>query len=133
MMRTRLTKADRGWRWTLFAGAFLASLGWAMSARPGSSQPAAPVARQAQVVQPQAQPEKQVATATPVEPSLPATEATKQQQQLIEDTDRLYQLATELKSEVDKTNRNTLSVQVIKKADEIEKLARSIHDRTKPN
>jgi hypothetical protein len=130
-MRTRLTKADRGWRWTLFAGVFLASLGWIVSANLGRSQAAAPVAGQGQVVQPQAQQEKQVANAKPADLPLPSTEATKQQ--LIEDTDRLYQLATELKSEVDKTNRNTLSVQVIKKADEIEKLARSIHDRTKPN
>jgi hypothetical protein len=66
-----------------------------------------------------------------VEPPLPST-LTGQQKQLIEDTDRLYALATELKSEVDKTNQNMLSVQVVLKADEIEKLARSIRDRSKP-
>jgi hypothetical protein len=66
-----------------------------------------------------------------VERPLPPT-LTEKQKQLIEDTDRLYALATDLKSEVDKTNKDTLSIQVILKADEIEKLARSIRDRNKP-
>ena len=42
------------------------------------------------------------------------------------DTDRLLKLSTELKEYVDKTNENVLSLDVIKKADEIEKLARSV-------
>lgn len=53
------------------------------------------------------------------------------QKQLVADTNKLLQLATELKTEVDKTNRNVLSVDVIKKADEIEKLAKSVKDRMK--
>jgi hypothetical protein len=40
-------------------------------------------------------------------------------------------LATELKEQVDKTDKNILSVDVIKKADEIEKLAKSVKDRMK--
>jgi hypothetical protein len=48
------------------------------------------------------------------------------QKQLKADTDRLYQLATDLKSSVDKTNENILSVDVVKKAEEIEKLAKHI-------
>ncbi len=47
------------------------------------------------------------------------------------DTDKLLQLATELKQYVDKTNENVLSLDVIKKADEIDKLARSIRDKMK--
>ena len=42
------------------------------------------------------------------------------------DTERLLKLSTELKEYVDKTNENMLSLDVIKKADEIEKLARSV-------
>ena len=48
------------------------------------------------------------------------------QEKLKQDTDKLYQLATELKDAVDKTTENTLSVEVIKKADEIEKLAKEV-------
>jgi HAMP domain-containing protein len=43
----------------------------------------------------------------------------------------LYQLATELKDAVDKTNENTLSLEVIKKADEIEKLAKEVRKKMK--
>lgn len=53
------------------------------------------------------------------------------QKQLVKDTDRLLALATELKSEVDKTNKDVLSVEVIKKADEIEKLAKNVRERMK--
>lgn len=51
------------------------------------------------------------------------------QTNLQKDTDRLLQLATELKQYVDKTNEHTLSLDVIKKADEIEKLAKSVKDK----
>jgi len=50
----------------------------------------------------------------------------KRQQQLKEDTAKLLQLATELKQSVDKSNENVLSLDVVKKAEEIEKLAKHI-------
>jgi hypothetical protein len=53
------------------------------------------------------------------------------QKRLVADTDKLLALATDLKQQVDKTNRNILSVDVIKKADEIEKLAHSVKERMK--
>jgi hypothetical protein len=53
------------------------------------------------------------------------------QQKLKQDTDKLLQLATELKEYVDKTNENVLSVEVVKKTDEIEKLAKSIREKMK--
>ncbi len=53
----------------------------------------------------------------------------KRQQDLKKDTDKLLELATELKQYVDKTNENMLSVEVIKKAEEIEKLAHSVKDK----
>jgi 5'-deoxynucleotidase YfbR-like HD superfamily hydrolase len=50
------------------------------------------------------------------------------------DTDRLLKLSIELKSYVDKSNENVLSVDVVKKAEEIEKLAKSVKDKMKgPN
>jgi hypothetical protein len=53
------------------------------------------------------------------------------QKRLVADTDKLLALATDLKAQVDKTNQNTLSVDVIKKAEEIEKLAHSVKERMK--
>jgi hypothetical protein len=55
------------------------------------------------------------------------------QAQLKRDTDRLLKLATELKTDVDKTTQNTLSVDVVKKAEEIEKLAHSVKEKMKGN
>ena len=53
------------------------------------------------------------------------------QAQLKRDTEHLFKLATELKQYVDKTNENTLSVDVIRKAEEIEKLAHSVKEKMK--
>ena len=50
------------------------------------------------------------------------------------DTEKLLKMAVELKAYVDKTNENVLSLDVIKKSEEIEKLAHSIRDKMKgPN
>ncbi len=51
------------------------------------------------------------------------------QVELKRDTDKLLQLATQLKAAVDKSNENTLSLDVIKKAGEIEKLAKSVREK----
>ena len=53
------------------------------------------------------------------------------QKQLQQDTEKLLSLATELKEQVGKTDKNILSVDVIRKADEIEKLAKSVRERMK--
>ncbi len=47
------------------------------------------------------------------------------------DTEKLASLASELKQSVDKTNANVLSMEVIKKAQEIQKLAKSVQDKMK--
>jgi hypothetical protein len=64
-----------------------------------------------------------------------AKKANLQRQALLKaDTDKLFKLATELKDSVDKSNENLLSLEVLKKAEEIEKLARSVKDKMKgPN
>jgi hypothetical protein len=51
------------------------------------------------------------------------------QQQLVSDTAKLLELANELKTEVDKSGKDTLSLAVVKKAEEIEKLAKSVRDK----
>jgi hypothetical protein len=55
------------------------------------------------------------------------------QAQLQRDTDTLLKLANELKQSVDKSNENTLSLDVVKKAEEIEKLAHSVKEKMKAN
>jgi len=49
------------------------------------------------------------------------------------DTEKLFKLATELKDYVDKSNENVLSFDVVKKAEEIEKLAHSVKEKMKAN
>jgi hypothetical protein len=55
------------------------------------------------------------------------------QAQLQRDTDNLVKLANELKQYVDKSNENTLSLDVLKKAEAIEKLAHSVKEKMKAN
>jgi len=55
----------------------------------------------------------------------------KRQQDIREDTDKLFQLATELKAAVDKSNENLLSLDVVRKADEVEKLAKKVKEKMK--
>src|SRR5438105_15693233 len=61
-----------------------------------------------------------------------AKKLNKQRQDTIKkDTDRLLELATELKEYVDKTNEHVLSLDVLKKAEEIEKLAHNVKNKMK--
>jgi len=51
--------------------------------------------------------------------------------ELRRDTEKLVALTAELKEQVDKTGVNILSMAVIKKAQEIQKLAKSVQDKMK--
>ena len=53
------------------------------------------------------------------------------QSELKKDTDQLYKLAGELKKSVDSSNEHVLSVEVIRKTEEIEKLAKSVRNKMK--
>lgn len=53
------------------------------------------------------------------------------QTQLRVDTAKLVALTAELKQQVDKTGVNVLSMDVVKKAQEIQKLAKSVQDKMK--
>jgi hypothetical protein len=58
-----------------------------------------------------------------------AMEQARQQQRykdMKRDSEKLLELATELKQEVDRSGEGTLSLNVVKKAEQIEKLARSV-------
>lgn len=54
-----------------------------------------------------------------------------QRKQIANDAAKLLQLAQQLKAEVDKTDKDTLSLQVIRKADSIEKLAKGVTAKMK--
>ncbi len=79
--------------------------------------------------QPAAPNESKPADATAQKPAKPMTPAEARQAELLADTERLYRLTQELKAEVAKSNKDTLSVPVVKKAEEIEKLAKVLKER----
>lgn len=56
---------------------------------------------------------------------------TERKRQIADDSARLLKLASDLKSEVDKTSKDTLSLGVIRKAEEIEKLAHAVKEKMK--
>ncbi len=51
--------------------------------------------------------------------------------QISAESTQLLAMAVELKAAVDKTNKDTLSLNVIRKADAIEKLAKTVREKTK--
>jgi len=53
------------------------------------------------------------------------------QSALKHDTDELYKLASDLKKSVDSSNEHVLSLEVIRKAEAIEKLAKSVRTKMK--
>jgi hypothetical protein len=102
-----------------FAVLVLGSFSAAVSQQPveaaATPKPAAPAAEPAN------------ATVSPDAPK-PLPPQTLQQKQLAEDTARLLILANELKAEMDKSSKDTLSLKVIKKAEEVEKLAHKVRE-----
>ena len=71
------------------------------------------------------------------DPNLPAKAATKtvleeNQKDIKKNVEKLFDLATQLKDQVEKTDSTTiLSVALVRKAEEIERLAHQIKDRAK--
>ena len=53
------------------------------------------------------------------------------QKRLVADTEKLLTLATQLHTDVAKTDKNILSLDVVRRADEIEKLAHAVKERMK--
>ncbi len=83
----------------------------------------------------EAQPSKSSDARTPVKAAEhalaqpPATPEQAKQQQLENDSATLLQLVQELKVEVEKAGSNTLSLAALRKADEIQKLAKNLKER----
>ncbi len=72
--------------------------------------------------------------AVPSSPSgapIPTAANTDRKKRIADESASLLKLATDLKAEVDKTTKDTLSLNVIRKADEIEKLAHNVKEQTK--
>jgi hypothetical protein len=68
----------------------------------------------------------------PLAPSAEKRMLEENQKDIKKKIDKLYDLATELKAEVDKTDSSkVLSLNLVRKAEEIEKLARDIKNRSK--
>lgn len=76
---------------------------------------------------PQAVPDQTGAKTAATEPDL----RTEKQKALAMQADRLYDMAQELKAQVDKTNKNILSLKVVEKAEEIEALAKGMRGQVK--
>jgi hypothetical protein len=81
------------------------------------------------------QDKKPVQEAGPEGPTLPSADKRLlegNEKDIKKKVERLYELATELKAEVDKTDSSkVLSLNLMKKAEEVEKLAREIKNRSK--
>ena len=54
---------------------------------------------------------------------------TDKQKKLAEDTEKLVKMAAELKVSVEKSNKNELSLDVVRKAEAVEQLAKSVKER----
>lgn len=92
---------------------------------------ASPLSAQVQVAPPSQSPQDEQVSKAEREQAKKRNE--NRQASLKRDTDKLYDLATELKRYVDQSNESILSVNVVRKAEEIEKLARSVKDKMKGN
>ena len=88
----------------------LAEAGWGQAAVPGSVPSPAGLATRADGV----------AEKPPM---------SEKQKKLVEDTERLVKMAAELKVSVEKSNKNELSLDVVRKAEAVELLAKSVKER----
>ena len=80
----------------------------------------------------QGQPEKSGGDQNPTKAAAPAPHPTTPEQQKFEkDTAELLQLVQELKVEVEKAGSNTLSLAALRKADEIQRLAKNLKEKMK--
>ena len=115
----------RGFIAGLAVSGVIAGLNLVPPAKPGQA-PQSPMAPQEKSNPPDTMPEN------PNAPSAEKHMLDQNEKDIKKKVDRLYELATELKAEVDKTDSTkVLSLTILKKTDEIEKLAKEIHGRAK--
>jgi hypothetical protein len=103
----------------------------ALNAPSASSQPQFAPADQANPVPPGQRPSAEDRERARIEKDMAKKINEERQAHLKRDTEQLLKLANELKTYVDKSNENILSLDVIKKAEEIEKLAHSVKEKMK--
>lgn len=70
-----------------------------------------------------------LAAPPPQAPAPPAPVLSEKQKAIEADTEKLVQMTAELKVSVDKSTKNQLSLDVIRKAEAVEKLAKSLKER----
>jgi hypothetical protein len=109
-----------------FLAAFSCTAVIAQQTTPAPATPAPPAATPAPASQPSDTPASTAANQKPQDPAM-----VQRKKQLAADTAKLLELANELKTEMDKSSKDTLSLNVIKKADQVEKLAHKVRDEMK--
>lgn len=123
-------------RLVLIAGIFLVAgclnlSAWCQAASTPSQFPVSGPTQQESTASAAAGEPKQESKTADTAAQKPVSPAEARQAQLVADTNKLYQLAQELQAEVAKSTKNTLSLAVVKKAAEVEKLAKSLKERMK--
>ena len=116
---------------TSFAGiCLLAAISVTLAAgqTPTQVPAAAPAANQTQEKTPANSPAPAQAAAEAKAAQNPGDPAGGRKDQIAADSAKLFQLANELKAEMDKSTKDTLSLSVMKKAEEVEKLAHKVRD-----
>ena len=91
---------------------------------PGADKTALPSSVQASAAKAEAGPNDQKIEQNAADPA-----TLERRKQIADDSTRLLALAIALKVEVDKSNKDTLSLSVIRRADQIEKLAHTVKDK----
>jgi len=121
LQSARLIARQAGCAFVLF---LFSSVGFSQAPAPPSKAPEPAATDTAKTTEPHAVDgqDKEKKTADP---------ASDRQKQLADDTAKLLVLANELKAEMDKSTRDTLSLTVVKKAEEVEKLAHKVRDEMK--
>ena len=111
--------------------------------KPDAAQPAPPADSAKQPDAPQPAPSVEPAPQEAARPAPPPVEAQHKpapmlppssdpaQRQMEKDTDQLLELSEDLKAEVDRAGSNTLSMAAVRKADEIQRLVKSLKEQMK--
>jgi len=118
------------WTFALMAILLLATASGTVPAQQSSQSQTSAQPAPAPIASAQLGTKKQSETATPatMPPVTTPIVADPHQAQIIADTQKLLKLSQELKAEVAKSNKDTLSLTVVKKAEEVEKLAKTLKD-----
>lgn len=120
--------------WRLISGCFIAATVLACAAQNPPNQPAStadePFHYPINTIIPDANAQKAMRQQQQEQHNFEVADA-ELQRQITDDSSKLLKLATGLKAEVEATNADMLSLNVIRKADDIERLAHSVKEKMK--